>query len=376
LRVLAASPEQPHVDQRHQTGRRFGGSNNGRAGEPQPPVVRLQSVGVDLEAVRTFAAVAAAGQFQEAAADLSITQQAVSKRIAALEKDLGVRLFTRTARGAKLTIDGQAFLPHARDLLQAEERAAASVRPGRRALRVDVIGRRLAPAALLRDFHRARPRTELDVVTLFDAAAAIDAIRSGTIDASFRAVTSPTQQLGDGLAAVRVLDEPIQLVTGPAHALADARAVTPAELAGHPIWMPGIVTGTEWAAFYDDLAAEFGLTIDATGPNFGIEPLLDVIADSPALATFVGEQTRLLWPDHYDLRRIAVRDPVPVYPHSLIWRRGNPHPALATLRGYLTPARPSAPHRPFGSPHSPSAFPLHRAGTWAPEWAKRPARAR
>ncbi len=64
--------------------------------------------------------------FQEAAAALSITQQAVAKRIAALEKDLDVRLFTRTARGAQLTIDSQAFLPHARELLRAEERAGVS----------------------------------------------------------------------------------------------------------------------------------------------------------------------------------------------------------------------------------------------------------
>lgn len=116
---------------------------------------------MNLDAVRTFVAVADAGQVQEAAADLSITQQAVSKRITALENDLGVRLFTRTARGAQLTIDGQAFLHHARDLLQVERWAAASVRPGCRALRVDVIGRRLAPAGLLRDFHRAHPETEL-----------------------------------------------------------------------------------------------------------------------------------------------------------------------------------------------------------------------
>ena len=53
---------------------------------------------MDLAAVRTFVAVAAADQFQEAAVDLSITQQAVSKRVAALEKELGVRLFTRTSR--------------------------------------------------------------------------------------------------------------------------------------------------------------------------------------------------------------------------------------------------------------------------------------
>jgi DNA-binding transcriptional LysR family regulator len=310
---------------------------------------------VDLDAVRTFVAVADAGQFQAAAADLSISQQAVSKRIATLEKDLGVRLFTRTARGAQLTIDGQAFLPHARDLLQAEERAAASVRPDRRALRVDVIGSRLAPAGLLRDFHRAHPETELDVVHLFDADTAIAAVRSGAIDASFRAVTLAARQRPDGVEAARVLDEPVQLLTGPAHELAAARAVTPAELAGHRIWMPGIVTGTEWAAYYDELAAAFGLTIDPIGPNFGTEALLDVIADSSALATFVGAQTRLAWPADYGLRRIAVRDPTPVYPHSLIWHSANSHPALTTLRDYLASAQPS--HRD--------------AETWTPKWAQR-----
>jgi DNA-binding transcriptional LysR family regulator len=278
-------------------------------GEPQPAVVRLRSVGVDLAAVRTFVAVADAGQFSEAAVDLSITQQAVSKRIAGLEPDLGVRLFTRTARGARLTSDGQAFLPRARDLLQAAERAAAAVRPGRRALRVDVIGRRLAPAGLLRDFHRAHPEAELDVVTLFDADAAIAAVQSAAIDASFCAVTMPARHFPDGIEAVRVLDEPVQLLTGPAHEFAAAAAVTPAELAGHRIWMPGLVAGTEWAAYYDELAAAFGLSIDPTGPHFGTEPLLDVLPGSPALATFVGEQTRLVWPADYGLRRIAVHDP-------------------------------------------------------------------
>ena len=194
---------------------------------------------MDLDAVRTFAAVADAGQFSEAAADLSITQQAVSRRIAALEKDLGVRLFTRTTRGARLTVEGEAFLPHARELLQAEARAAASVRPGRRALRVNVVGRRLAPAALLSDFRRAHPRTRLDVVTLFDAGAAIAAVQAGTIDASFRAVTVAAGQLPGGIAAARVHDEPVQLLTGPGHALAEARAVTPAGLAGHrKAWRP------------------------------------------------------------------------------------------------------------------------------------------
>ena len=309
---------------------------------------------MDLDAVRAFVAVADAGQFSEAAVDLSITQQATSKRIAALERDLGVRLFTRTARGAQLTVDGQAFGPHARELLAAEARAAASVRPGRRALRVDMLGSRLAPAALLRDFHRAHPGTELDVVTLFDATTAIAAVRSGTIDASFRAVTTPGPELPDGIQTARVLDEPLQLLIGPAHVFAAAAAVTPAELAGHRIWMPGIVAGTEWAAYYEELAAAFGLTIDATGPNFGIESLLETIAVTPALATFVSEQTRLLWPAEAGLRRLPVRDPIPVYPHSLIWRRDNSHPALDTLRRSFGPARPGR----------------RKSGTWTPSWAR------
>jgi DNA-binding transcriptional LysR family regulator len=306
---------------------------------------------VDLETVRTFVAVAEAGQFSEAADDLSITQQAVSKRVAALEKSLSVRLFARTARGVRLTADGQAFLPPARELLAAAERAAAAVRPGRRALRVDVVGRRLGPASLLRDFHRAHPGTEFDIVTLFDAAAAIAAVREGTIDASFRALTIPAAELPDGLEAARVLDEPVQLLTGPKHAYADAIAVKPAELAGLWIWMPGVVPGTEWGAYYQAFADSFGLTIDTTGPSSGTEPLLDVVAASPAVATLVGEHIHLLWPDDYDLRRIPLHDPTPVYPHSLIWRTDNPHPSLTALRDHFDSAKPARP------------------GTWVPAWA-------
>jgi DNA-binding transcriptional LysR family regulator len=310
---------------------------------------------VDLDAVRTFVAAADTGQFQEAAATLSITQQAVSKRIAALEKDLDVRLFTRTARGTQLTIDGQAFLPHARELLRAEARADASVRPGRRALRVDVVNRRVAPAVLLQDFYRAHPGIELDVVTLaIPADAAIAAVEAGTIDATFHAVTVPAQRLPSAIKAARVVDEPHQLLVGPRHALADARAVAPAQLAGHRIWMPGMAAGTEWAAYYDELCATFGFTIDVIGPVFGNEALLAEIADSPDLATLVGQSSWYMWPDSYDLRRIPVRDPAPVYPMSLIWRDDNPHPALSKLRDYLGTRRVEYP----------------RAEIWLPKWAE------
>ncbi|MGC9536056.1 LysR family transcriptional regulator [Streptomyces sp. UG1] len=312
---------------------------------------------MDLNAVRTFVAVAGAGQFQKAAVDLSLTQQAVSKRVAALERELGVRLLTRTPRGAELTIDGQAFLGHARSLLQAEERARASVRPGSRALRVDVVGRRVSLAGVLRDFHRAHPEIALDVVTLLGAEEAVAAVRDGTIDATFRAVTMPGLVIPEGVEITPVHDEPLHLFTGPAHPFAGAAAITLAELAGHRIWMPGNVPGTEWTAYYEALAADFGLTIETTGPNFGVEALIDTIAASSTLTTFLGPQTPIVWPAGYDMRLVPLRDPAPVYPHSILWRADNPHPALTTLREYLTNSVHHDP--PDGE-------------TWTPSWARRP----
>ena len=309
---------------------------------------------MNLEAVRAFVTVAEEGQFQLAAAHLGISQQAVSKRLAALESDLGVRLFTRTAGGARLTIDGQALLPHARQLLRVEQRAADSVRPGRRALRVDVLGHRTASSAVLRDFHGAHPDVELDPVTTADSAqVAIAALQAGTIDASFRAVGSPVSRLPPGIEAVPAAEDAHLLLVGPAHPLASARSVTLADLVGQRIWTPGMLKGSEWDIYFDDLADAFGLTIERVGPFFGSEHLFDVLADSSTLANLAGEHTRALWPEHYDLRRIPILRPTPMYPHSLIWHRDNTHPALDTLRDYLA------------SRH------VKRPGTeiWVPSWA-------
>jgi DNA-binding transcriptional LysR family regulator len=291
---------------------------------------------MNLEAVRTFVAVAEAGRFGTAAARLSLTQQAASKRVAALERELGIRLFARAPHGVELTIDGQALLPHAREMLAAEERAVDSVRPGRRALRVDVLNSRIGPALVLREFHSAHPEVELDVVLLYDGTTAMAALAAGTIDATFRAVVPPGRRLPGEVETSPGLDEPIELLVGPRHRLADAASVRLADLGGHRIWMPGLAPGVEWTTFYEELAVEFNLTIDTTGPNFGTEPLLDAIADSAEIATFVGEMTRFVWPAGHDLRRIPIVDPPLAYPHSLLCRRDNTHPALATLREFLT----------------------------------------
>lgn len=305
---------------------------------------------MDIDSVRTFAAVADLGRFQEAAIGLRISQQAVSKRIARLEQSLGTTLFARTATGARLTLDGRAFLPHARELLRAAEKAAASVRPGERALRVDVLHLRIAPGQAVRDFHRHHPDVDLDVLTLPGAVVsdAVQALLTGEIDASLRAV--PPSTLPDGITAVPVLNDPLQVMLGPRHPLAAAPSLRPTDLAGHRIWIPGIRPGSEWEAFYQALAPAFGLSIDRIGPNFGSEAVMEAIAESDALATLVGSGDRYVWPATHDLRRIPLTDPAPVYPHTLLFRTGNRHPALPALHRHLLTVRSPGP-----------------AGMWAPE---------
>ncbi|GLZ38155.1 LysR family transcriptional regulator [Actinokineospora sp. NBRC 105648] len=289
-----------------------------------------------LDAVRTFVVVAETGMVQAAADILRITQQAASKRISSLERELGVTLFVRGARGVRLTVDGQALLPHARELVRVAERAAAAVTPGRRALRIDVVNRRGAVSNALQSFYRQSPRIELDVVTLtnIDAATALAEVSAGALDATFRSLRDTAGKVATGLRSSRVIDERHQLLVGPRHPLARAETVTPADLADHPIWMPGM-SDAEPIGYYDDLAEEFGLTIDRIGPSFGVEALLAEIADSARLATFVGEGAQYLWPESYDLRRIPVVNPAPIYPMSVIWHADNPEPVLASFIAYL-----------------------------------------
>lgn len=296
---------------------------------------------MDTEAVRSFVRAAELGQLQHAADELGVTQQGVSKRIAALERSLGVRLFTRTARGVELTLDGQAFLPHARTIVTGVDRAVTAIRPGSRALRIDVLGLRSAQAVVLHDYWRSHPEIQLDVVTLRvdDPWTAVAAVRTGDIDASFRSVTEPAALPRD-VRMIRAFDSPTELLVGPGHPLAAARTLTPARLRGHRIWVPGIVPRSEWASFYDQLAAEFDLRIDAAGPNFGNEVLLDALAGSADLATLVGARDRYLWPAGHDLRRIPITGPALAYPLSLVLRRTAPHPGLQPIIDHLRTLAP------------------------------------
>ncbi|GAA4512149.1 LysR family transcriptional regulator [Actinoallomurus oryzae] len=304
-------------------------SNNRHADSSQPSVVKRGGADLDLAAVRAFVTVAEDRYFSEAAARLGISQQAISKRVAKLESDLGVRLFARSRTGAQLTETGTAFLPHARSLVNIADQALEMLHGRRRrALRVDVLDTRLASIDLIQAFHETVEDVDIEIVTSNGLRSARSALIRGSVDAAFCRATEVPEEI----VRVPAYLEPLHLLVGRDHPLAGLTRVEMARLSGSTVWMPGNVAGSEWAEYYDLLGAEFGIRIDTSGPDFGWEHFVAEVASGRG-ASFIGEGTRVPW--HPDAVRVPVVDPVPVYPFLLLHHRHGQHPALGLLARHV-----------------------------------------
>lgn len=78
--------------------------------------------------VRYFIAVADAAKISSAAADLNVSQSAVTAAIKALEDELEARLFERHPSGVTLTYEGHQFLQHARSIEATVSEATRALR--------------------------------------------------------------------------------------------------------------------------------------------------------------------------------------------------------------------------------------------------------
>lgn len=79
--------------------------------------------------LRVFLAVVSTASLSAAARQLDVLPMQVSRRIAALEEELGVRLFHRTTRSVSLTSEGELFLPYANTMTDAEDSARRELVP-------------------------------------------------------------------------------------------------------------------------------------------------------------------------------------------------------------------------------------------------------
>lgn len=141
---------------------------------------------------RTFLAVCRTGSLSAAAVELGYTQSAVSRQVAALEREAGVALLHRQARGVEPTAAGVAFLRHATVAVNEADRALRAARSSESARRLAIgatpsLATWVVPAAvrrfldveagwgwtlvpgLTRDLHARVATGELDLAVVTDA---------------------------------------------------------------------------------------------------------------------------------------------------------------------------------------------------------------
>jgi DNA-binding transcriptional LysR family regulator len=142
---------------------------------------------LDVRRMRVLREVAQRGSFSAAAEALSFTQSAVSQQIAALEREAGVVLVERSARGVRLTEAGEAVVRHADQILgrlaeaEAELEAIAGLRGGRlRMAAFESAAATIMPVAIAA-FAKAHPAVELSM-TLLEPEESVAALRAGDID--------------------------------------------------------------------------------------------------------------------------------------------------------------------------------------------------
>ncbi|WP_321350400.1 LysR family transcriptional regulator [Halopseudomonas oceani] len=197
-----------------------------------------------LEDMQMFACVMEMGSFTAAADSLGLSKQLVSRRVAALEERLGVRLLNRSTRRLSATALGQAYLERVQRILQevaeAEQLIVTQRSSPRGALRLSApvsFGIQhlspLLPGFLLR-YPEVSVELDLSDRTIDLLAEGFDmAVRIGAL-ADSSLIASPLMPLG--------------MVTCASPAYLAARGVpqTPAELAGHECVLYGHSAAVEW----------------------------------------------------------------------------------------------------------------------------------
>ena len=122
-----------------------------------------------LTAMQTFVRVVESGSFSAVARETSTTQSGVSKQVAALERQLGAQLLSRTTRSLALTEAGERYFAQARRLVAEIAEAESELRQGEQQLNgwlrvaASVGYGRLKLMPLVKTFLAAHPNVKIDL---------------------------------------------------------------------------------------------------------------------------------------------------------------------------------------------------------------------
>jgi DNA-binding transcriptional LysR family regulator len=229
---------------------------------------------MDTQLLSAFIGVAEAASFSLAAEKLHLTQPAISKRIAALEEQLGARLFDRIGRNISLTESGRRLLPRASRILREIADAERVIR--------DLSGSVSGPLAIatshhiglhrlppvLREFSRRHPAVRLEI-EFMDSEKAHDAVAQGSMELAV--ITLAPEGSAPRLEAREVWPDPLSVMVARDHPLAARTSVSIHELAGHAAVLPG--PGTYTGQILQQLFATGGVHLEVAMSTNYLETL-------------------------------------------------------------------------------------------------------
>jgi DNA-binding transcriptional LysR family regulator len=285
---------------------------------------------MELRQLRYFVEVAEQLHFGRAAERLHIGQPAVSQQIRRLEQELWLSLFDRSSRLVRLSAAGRGFLPEARAVLAAADRAELvaaelSTSGSDSVLRLGTtqgLGVRLD--AVMERLAGMLPKLRVELVST-SSRARVERVRSGQLDAAF-----VRGEVGEqGIRAVPVWRDPLVVALPSNHELAHQSQVRLEELAQLPLRIvprrlnPPLVdlvmSACHRAGFEPSLEPSLG----------SMQDLLATIATGPPTWSVVyAAQVRVIPSD-----RVAFRPPSEpmVVPTTLVLPEGTESRAAASL---------------------------------------------
>ncbi len=263
-----------------------------------------------------FVVAAEAPTLAAAAAELFITQQALSSAVRQLERDLGVELFSRAQRSLQLTDAGRELYTGAKPLLAGIRVLANATRNLSNPQRAFVIGH--SPAISSEEVYRiiepaviADPTASITVRQVFPSTMR-DGLLDGSLDLALRrGVDMPTD-----LATDTLLYQPLRIAVVQSHSLASRDRIEITELAEFPI----VVWAPPRHSYYTDLLVshcrrsgfEPQLLVN---PVQGTPPYTAVLA-YPDHCAFVTDDPGDVY--HGAVRVVEIADP-PLVPVQAIW---------------------------------------------------------
>jgi DNA-binding transcriptional LysR family regulator len=230
-----------------------------------------------------FQAVAHAGSISGGAAAVRVSQPAVSRQIAELENELGVRLLDRLPRGCRLTEAGSILADYASRWQSLEKEAARAIeeyrglKRGRLTVGASLtIGGYLLPG-MLAEFHRRFPEIELQV-EIGNTERINKALLAGTIELGLTEGPLEAEELES---TVFFQDELVPIAP-PDHPLLKKGGVTAREICREPILLREEGSGTR--AVVERALRRRGITVQPLLSLASPEAIKNAVAEGMGVA--------------------------------------------------------------------------------------------